>query len=184
MKRLADWAGLALLCVLATGCRHRQPAMATITLPPDEPVPLEKAAEIAGLVPPAPVLMAPLPAVKVPVTKVKKVKKKTAPVPVAQTPVQVANAGAPASAESVVGALTAGGEDSPGTKKKAAELLTALEKRVAALSKDVVNKQPEQVARVKFFWSQAHAALAAGDADGAWNLATKAKVLLDDVAAQ
>ena len=97
-------------------------------------------------------------------------------------PVQVAGTGAPVPAADVVGALTAGDQGNPEVQRKAADLLGTLEKRVAALPSAVVDGQREQVARVKQFWGEAHSALMAGDADGAWNLATKAKLLLDDLA--
>ena len=82
----------------------------------------------------------------------------------------------------MIGSLTAGGDDNAAKHKKAADLLAALDKRLIALPAAVLESQREQVLRVRHFWTDAHTALNAGDADAAWNLATKAKVLLDDFA--
>ena len=173
-------------CMVLTGCRHKQPQYVAVALPPLAPVPVDKAPDpgSAPLVQPVPAPAVPPTDVKLP-KKVKKPKKKPVPVTppgvVPAAPVQVAGGGAPVPAASVVGALSAGGEGSPEKHKQAEDLLTALEKRLAALPAAVVDAQKEQLARVKYFWGQATAALDAGDADGAFTLATKAKVLLDDV---
>ena len=172
------------MCVVVTGCRHKPaPYVAAVSLPPMAPVPVDKAPEMAS-VPPVPAPAAPVTNVKLP-KKVKKPKKKAAvPAPVAGLPgaVQVAGTGAPVPAASVVGALSAGGQDSPEKHKQAADLLAALKKRLAGLSSDVADKQKSQVDQVRHFWDEANKALEAGDADGAWTLATKARVLLDEVA--
>ena len=172
------------MCVAATGCRHRQPPfVAPVSLPPLAPVPVDKAPETATapLVAPVPLPTVPVTNVKLP-KKVKKPKKKPAVPAAAPAAVQVAGAGAPVPAESVVGALSAGGQDSPERHKQAADLLAALKKRLAGLSSDVAERQKTQVNRVRYFWDEANKALEAGDADGAWTLATKARVLLDEVA--
>ncbi len=181
--RQAIFASVALLvCLLGTGCRHKQPQYVAVTLPPLAPVPVDKAPEsgTGPLVQPVPVPVAPVTPVKLP-KRVKPKKKPAVPV-VASTPVQVAGTGAPVPAASVVGALSAGGEGSPEKRKQAEDLLTTLEKRLAALPLALVDAQKEQLTRVKHFWDEARAALNAGDSDGAFTLATKAKVLLDDVA--
>ena len=176
MRRLG-WALAA--CVLATGCRHKPARVVAIQLAPVAPVPIERAPEPATppmvqSVPVAPPLVT---AVTLPPKRVKRKKKIVAP----PAPVQIAGTGAPVPAADVVGALTAGDQGSPEMQRKASDLLGVLEKRVAGLSAAVLDAQKEQVARVKYFWGEAHGALVAGDADGAWNLATKAKLLLDDL---
>ena len=172
------------LCLAATGCRHKQPQYVAVALPPLAPVAVDKAPE-SGTMP----LVQAVPAPAVPATdvklpkKVKKPKKKPV-VPAAAAaagPVQVASAGSPVPAANVVGALSAGEDGSPEKHKQASDLLSSLEKRLRALSASVVDAQKEQLTRVRYFWGQAKAALIAGDADGAMTLATKAKVLLDDV---
>ena len=171
------------LCLAATGCRHKQPQFVSVALPPLAPVAVDKAPDsgTAPLVQAVPEPTVPATAVKLP-KKVKKPKTKpVVPAAAATGPVQVASAGAPVPAASVVGALSAGGEGSPEKHKQASDLLSSLEKRLGALSATVVDAQKEQLTRVRYFWGQAKAALIAGDADGAMTLATKAKVLLDDV---
>ena len=164
--------------VVLAGCRHRAPVPAPMTLPPPTPVAVEPADVAAPLVPKVPVPSAPTSAVKLPPRKVKR--KKALPPP-APAPAQVASNSAPVPASDVVGALTAGGARNPETQKKAADLITNLEKRLAGLPTQVVDVQKEQISRVKYFWGEAKAALLAGDADGALTLAIKARVLLDDV---
>ena len=79
------------------------------------------------------------------------------------------------------GALTAGGEASPQTKQEAAELIASSEKRLNALSPQKAEEEKAQVSKVKNFLKDAQDALKSGDAEGAKTLATKAKLLLDDL---
>ena len=174
------------MCVLATGCRHKQPQFVSVALPPLVPVAVDKTPGngTGPLVQQVPAPAVPTTDVKLP-KKAKKPKKKPA-VPATVTgpavgAVQVAGAGVPAPASSVVGALSAGGDGSPEKHKQASDLLSTLEKRLGSLSAGVADTQKEQLTRVRYFWGQAKAALIAGDADGAITLATKARVLLDDV---
>jgi hypothetical protein len=105
---------------------------------------------------------------------------KTAPTP---EPVQVASAAAPEPSpeETAIGALTAGGEANPQTKQEAADLISSSEKRLNALPAPKTEDQKAQVNKVKNFLKDAQDALKSGDADGAKTLATKAKLLLDDL---
>jgi hypothetical protein len=100
------------------------------------------------------------------------------PEPVPET--QIASATAP-SPDAAVGALTAGGETNPQTKQEAEELIASIDKRLNALPTQKVEEQKAQVAKVKNFWKDAQDALKSGDAEGAKTLATKAKLLLDDL---
>jgi hypothetical protein len=93
---------------------------------------------------------------------------------------QVASATVP-SLDAAVGALTAGGETNPQTKQEAEELIASIDKRLNALPAQKVEAQKAQVAKVKNFWKDAQDALKSGDAEGAKTLATKAKLLLDDL---
>jgi len=97
-----------------------------------------------------------------------------------QEPVQVASA-APAPEETAIGALTAGGEANPQTKQEAADLITSSEKRLNALPAQKAEDEKAQVSKVKNFLKDAQEALKTGDAEGAKTLATKAKLLLDDL---
>lgn len=83
--------------------------------------------------------------------------------------------------ETAIGALTAGGEANPQTKQEAADLITSIEKRLNALSPQKAEEEKAQVSKVKNFWKDAQEALKSGDAEGAKTLATKAKLLLDDL---
>ncbi len=99
--------------------------------------------------------------------------------PVAET--QVAGVGAPSPGDAAVGALTAGGETNPQTKQDAEELIASIDKRLNALSAQKAEEQKAQVSKVRNFWKDAQDALKSGDAEGAKTLATKAKLLLDDL---
>jgi len=104
---------------------------------------------------------------------------KTAPAP---EPVQVASAAPePSPEETAIGALTAGGEANPQTKQEAADLITSSEKRLNALPAQKAEDEKAQVNKVKNFLKDAQEALKSGDAEGAKTLATKAKLLLDDI---
>ncbi len=175
-----------LLLLGAVGCRHK-PVPVAIQVPPPSPVPLELAPEPKNppLVASVPTQPIPLPRVTVPPPKKpKKVKKPVPAVQVAAANVPpnpaVAAAAAP-DPSSAIGALTPGGEQVPELHQRAMELIVANDKRLSGLSADFKEKQKEQLIRVQNFQKQAQTALTAGDADGAYTLATKAKVLLDDL---
>lgn len=112
--------------------------------------------------------------------KPKRERKKPAPKPVTPEPVQVASA-APPPEETAIGSLTAGGEASPQTKQDAADLIASSEKRLNALSAQKAEEEKTTVSKVKNFLKDAQEALKSGDAEGAKTLATKAKLLLDDL---
>jgi hypothetical protein len=99
-----------------------------------------------------------------------------------EAPVQVASAPPAVSAEdTAIGSLTAGGETNPQTKQEAEELIASSEKRLNALSAQKAEEEKPQVNKVKNFLKDAQDALKSGDAEGAKTLATKAKLLLDDL---
>lgn len=113
--------------------------------------------------------------------KPKREKKKPAPKVAPPEPVVASVAPPPPPEETAIGALTAGGEASPQTKQEAADLIASIEKRLNALSPQKVEEQKAQVSKVRNFWKDAQDALKSGDAEGAKTLATKAKLLLDDL---
>lgn len=180
--RLA-WMTLMLLGV--TGCRHRKApvipvqAQAPVAL---EPTPNPKLPTEVASVPPQP---APVPTVELPKKKPHKTHHKpaaTAPVtPVPTPPVQVASAEPPPPIASVIGSLSTGGEAGPERLQQASDLIANNEKRLKALSTQIVEQQRSAVARVGNFDRDASVALKAGDAEGALTLAKKAQVLLDDL---
>jgi ribosomal protein S20 len=94
---------------------------------------------------------------------------------------QVASAAGPPSPDAAVGALTAGGETNPQTKQEAQDLIASIDKRLNALPAQKAEEQKAQVSKVRNFWKDAQDALKSGDAEGAKTLATKAKLLLDDL---
>jgi hypothetical protein len=99
------------------------------------------------------------------------------PEPLPETQVQAA----PSPGDTAVGALTAGGETNPQTKQEAADLIASIERRLNALPAQKAEAQKDQVSKVRNFWKDAQDALKTGDAEGAKTLATKAKLLLDDL---
>src|ERR1700727_1369098 len=94
---------------------------------------------------------------------------------------QIANAAGPPTPDAAVGALTAGGETNPQTKQEAEDLIASIDKRLNGLPAQKEEEQKAQVSKVRNFWKDAQEALKSGDAEGAKTLATKAKLLLDDL---
>jgi ribosomal protein S20 len=170
------------LTVGLSGCRHKvQVAILPAVL---TPVALEEIPEPENLPMVEVQLVKPPPAPVVanegkPRRERRKPAPKTAPVP---EPTQVASVAPPPSVEdTAIGALTAGGEANPQTKQEAADLITSSEKRLTALPAQKAEEEKAQVSKVKNFLKDAQEALNTGDAEGAKTLATKAKLLLDDL---
>lgn len=80
-----------------------------------------------------------------------------------------------------IGDLTAGGAANPQAQHEAASLIRTIQLRLNKLSPQTARRQHAQVNRVRNFWKQAQEALNSGDVEGATTLATKAKLLLDDL---
>jgi hypothetical protein len=118
-------------------------------------------------------------------TKVKRERKKTAKIasPAAPIPAPVIPTASvePSPEVTAIGALTAGGETNPQAKQETADLIAAIEKRLNAFTAQTTDDQKAQISKVRNFWRDAQAALKSGDAEGAKTLATKAKLLLDDL---
>jgi hypothetical protein len=132
------------------------------SLPMIETVPLP---ELGPLPPPPPAKPVPK---KTPATKEE-----------AQPTVQPATA--PESAALAIGVLSIGGDAAPQSQQTARDLIAAITKRIAALPSKIADARKNQVRQVKHFLDQAQQALNSGDAEGAMNLATKAKLLMDDL---
>jgi hypothetical protein len=164
------------------GCRHKaQVARLPVVLSPvaleDIPapdnLPMVETPQI-GL-PPVPVV-----ANAKPKRERKKPPVKATPAP--ESPTQLASATPVQSPEeTAIGALTAGGEANPQAKQEAEDLITSSEKRLNALTPQKAEDEKPQVNKVKNFLKDAQDALKSGDAEGAKTLATKAKLLLDDL---
>ncbi len=195
VQRLRSVGALLVLCAALTACRHKQQVVQLPVVTPSAPISLEKAPEPASpvLLPTVPLQPAPVAEVAV---KAKKPKKRPAhknavvgvapgakgagPAGAGAAPTQVASAG-PVPEASVIGALTSGGDDGTGKRQRAMDLIGVVQKRLAGLKPELVQKQKEQVDRARYFERDAETALKAGDTEGAMTLATKAKVLLDDL---
>ncbi len=182
LRGLLQAGAMGVLLLGAAGCRHKTAPVA-LQVPPPSPVPLEPAPEpkTPPLVASVPTQPIPLPRVTVPPPKKPRRVKKAAPVQVAAANVPPNPAAAAPDPSRVIGALTPGGEQVPEMHQRAVELIAGNDKRLSGLSAEFKDKQKEQLIRVQNFQKQAQTALATGDADGAYTLATKAKVLLDDL---
>ena len=77
--------------------------------------------------------------------------------------------------------FTVGGEQNPHSKRDAADLIANNDKRLTGLSTEVIRSQGTLVSKVRTFQRDAEQALGSGDAEGAKTLATKGKLLLDDL---
>jgi len=182
---------LAAACIVTQGCKHSpkvvQAATApVITAPPIQvPPPVVRDAErraeadIPAPPPPAP------PKQEEPQhptrTQRRQQRPQTQPTPT-PPPTQSASAGAPVpDAASVIGELSTGGDTSAQARQQAADLIAAQQRRLEGLSSSVAGSHKTAVDQIKDFLLKAREALKAGDVDGANTLATKAKLLLDDV---
>jgi hypothetical protein len=101
-----------------------------------------------------------------------------APAP-APPPVDTAAAATPSA--SPIGELSTGDDANPQKQQDALDLITSSERRLQELSKTATQQQRTQLRKVSYFLRQARQALGTGDVEGAKTLATKAKVLLDDL---
>ena len=167
------------LSVCACGCHKK--IQAAPPLPPiQSPVALvtPPSPEHPQMIEPLVVKMPPVPIASA-AAKPKRERKKPVAKP-APEPVQVVSA-EPSADDSAVGALTSGGEANPRSQQEAADMIAANEKRLNALSAQILEEQKPQISQVKNFQRQAQKALTSGDAEGAKTLATKAKLLLDDL---
>jgi hypothetical protein len=172
--------GLA-LCLMPglTGC-HRKLLHPVLPLGSLAPIELEEDTPDSDSLPmiatlPSPEL-GPLP--PPPPTPKPAPKRKPATKEETQSPTEVANAEPAALA---IGELSIGGDAAPQSQQTARDLIAAITKRIAALPAKTADAQKRQVRQIRHFLDQAQQALSSGDADGAINLATKAKLLMDDL---
>jgi hypothetical protein len=175
--------GVWLLCGVS-GCRHKTqiaplPAITTpmelVDIPEPDDLPLLEATPVK--LPPEPTAAA---AAKLK-REHKKPPAKVASVAPPATPAVPTTTTDPSPEVTAIGALTAGGEENPQTKQEASDLIASIEKRLNALPTQTTDDQKAQISKVRNFWRDAQEALKSGDAEGAKTLATKAKLLLDDL---
>ena len=163
------------LAVWLTGCRHKtvRAALPIVLLPVDleDSASLDPGPMIAEIPPPdfglpePPVPPKPAP--------------RRRPAPKEEPPVQVANGAEPAAL--AIGNLTSGGDGTPQSQQQARDLIASILKRIKELPAKTIDAQKKELKEVHRFVDQAQQALTVGDSDGAINLATKARVLMDDL---
>ena len=166
--------------VFLTGCHHHHVKVAMLPPPPAAP-------EMVSVPPPThpsePVPAVPLAKVE-PITpelpKPKKPRFRPAPAPpVPQPPVTVAAA---TPEPMPLGQLTAGDEtDNRALRQQTEELLRTQQKRLNEIPSAVIALHTQQIEQARIFLRQADEAWKKLDVDGTRTLATKAKVLLDEV---
>jgi ribosomal protein S20 len=173
--RSAAW----LLLLLLTGCFHRkvQVAQNQPLPPPIEEAPPAKPEPAPTNLPP-PVVTIPEQAtqqqIAPPPEPVKKPPKHRKP---ANTNTQVASAG-PAPSVPAVGNLTT---SDPNTRQQTDASIEQTEKTLNGIGRKLNDQEQKTAAQIREFIKQARESLTAGDVDAAHTLATKAKVLLDEL---
>lgn len=168
----------ALLLVAGlAGCRHKAPAF-TIPRGVQAPVALDEPPT-----PDQPPMIASLPVPELPPISTPALspapRHRPNPTPKEEQPAtQVAEA---APAELAIGTLSSGGDLAPQIQQQAQDMISSILKRIAALSAKTADAEKRQVRQVRHFLDQAQQALNSGDTEGAKNLATKARLLMDDL---
>jgi hypothetical protein len=199
MKPLRGRASLALVVLLCTGCPLRKsspppqaqaPPLQTGngTLSPPKTETQEKATSPLASPLPAPSAQSvPLP----PPPPPKKVRKRVKPKPVdtTQTASAAGTQAAPAASlptsqatPSPIGQLTTG-DSAAGerTKRETADLIAATEQGLNGIKRPLSEEEKVTAAQIHTFLKQAQTAMENGDTDGGHTLATKAKLLLDEL---
>lgn len=182
-RRSARVCGVLALCAALAGCRHNTqwvpPNVMTAPVPLEMPAASSYAPELATIPPPEYIPLEeaqPFPRVvrKRPTPPAKDANTATpAPQPAESAPVE-----AP---ELALGSLSAGGESGPQNQQQARDLIAGIQRRVAALPRNVSTQDRNQLRQVTSFLKRAQQALESGDAEGSVNLATKARVIMDDI---
>lgn len=176
-----------LLCGLTlglSGCRHR---LQIAPLPP-----IQKPVELVEIPEPANLPLLEMPIVKLPPPPISAAAARPSRErrrPARTTPTATVPATVPAQAvtsekvpeTAAIGALTVGGESNPQSKQEATDLIASIVKRLNALSTQASDEKKVQINQVRNFVRDAQDALKSGDAEGAKTLATKAKLLMDDM---
>lgn len=177
------WISIA-ACLLVGGCHKRVvvPTLPAVLKVPDVQPPEPNSPSMEA---PPPESITHAPTVKVvekkPVRRSRK-SAKTAALPSPPPATEMAAVPpAPAPAAAMLGALTTGGEVSPKTQQETTELIASGERRLQAVAGTKARDQVAQLKEVRHFLDQAKEVLATGDAEGAKTLATKAKLLIDDL---
>ena len=171
-------------CLMFNGCHRRMavPTLPPVLTAPAVPPPTPAAPSMKGSLPSS---VTRAPSVKVtevkPVRRAKRSTQKSSQQPVAPVATEAVVTPPVLPASSVLGALTTGGEASPQAQQETAVLIATGERRLQAVSETKARDQLTQLKEVRHFLDQAKEALSSGDAEGAKTLATKAKLLIDDL---
>ena len=177
MMQTRNRATLTLCCLLLAGCHRKAAVVAPPPAPPlamvSVPPPTHQTEALALI----PLEVVPNPDLLLPRKLTRRFR------PLAATKSQLA-ALTPPPAPVALGRLTTGGEAGNGTLRQQTEdLLRGQMRRVAGLSTDTIAGYGEQVQQAKLFLRQAEEAWRNSDVEGARTLATKAKLLLDELPA-
>ncbi|HUA91460.1 MAG TPA: hypothetical protein VL991_02775 [Terracidiphilus sp.] len=172
---------LGLLPFFLTACIHKtQQAQVQPMAPPveDNPPPPPSTASVnlpppVASIPTEPTKNAPTVATKPP----RKHRKNNNPAPSAPT-LEAANP-APSPGVPAIGQLSSG--DPADFKKEAEDSIAATERGLNGITRTLSDAEQKTADHIRDFIKQAKAALASGDVDGARTLATKAKVLLQEL---
>lgn len=179
--------GAGLGCVMAiglTGCRHK-PVLPPLP-PVIQPMAVLRSSEPDPL-PMIPPVQVELPSVPMASGATPRRERRRRPsgqsaaaASAATTPPDITAPTVPAEAD-LIGSLSLGGEASPRAQQEAADMIASIQNRLSNLSAAKVRQERSQVSRIRNFRRQAQDALNSGDVEGAKTLATKARLLLDDL---
>lgn len=183
MRRLAGALVCAGMMAALSGCRHRRPQLPVLPAVL-APIPL------ATLPPPTsePMLQAPpsLPQMPIPIAAAaanpRRERRHITPRTTTASPEETTNE--PVSEADAIGELTTGAAANPQAQQEAAEMISAIGNRLKTIPAQTARHQRTQINKIRNFWHQAQGALNSGDVEGAKTLATKAKLLLDDLEKQ
>ncbi|HTH53034.1 MAG TPA: hypothetical protein VL495_03725 [Edaphobacter sp.] len=176
-----QWAALAgVLAFGLSGCRHKAviPPLPAIS----QPVALINIPESVQTIQAPEIDLPPVPMASGLPTHRERRRRTTTPI-VAGTPSNqpAEDTTTPVSPEdAAIGSLSLGGESNPRVQQEATDLIASNEKRLGNL-RPHNSAERSQVNRIRNFQRQAQDALKSGDVEGARTLATKAKLLLDDL---
>ena len=184
MQRLAGALVCAGMMTALSGCHHRRPQIPVLPAVL-APIPL------ATLPPPTsePMLQAPPPPPQMPIpiaaaaANPRRERRHTAPRTTTASPEET-NTTEPVSEADAIGELTTGGAANPQAQQEATEMINAIGNRLKAIPVQTARHERTQINKIRNFWHQAQSALNSGDVEGAKTLATKAKLLLDDLEKQ
>ncbi len=172
--KIAAW---LLPLLLLTGCIHKTQVAQNLPLPPpaEDTPPPKPEPTLTNLPPPEVTIpVQPQPQITPPPEPVKKPPKHKKP---ANTNPQVASNEPPV--VSAAGTLSAG--DPPSVRQQADASIEATEKSLNSITRKLDNQEQKTATQIREYLKEAREALTSGDADGARNLAAKAKTLLDEL---